>query len=150
MVAVSIDLSDFSAALKASLEKLTDPEYLLRPICLEEIDLMTKRIHVDGVNSAGDQIGSYNKNYLKYVREKKYHRSSDPKIISSLTRQQENDWSVIPTEDGYGIGFKNSFNYQKARWVEEQKEQEIFSLSTTEFEYAQKRLAELVEQAFTK
>lgn len=147
MVAVNIDLSQFSATLKASLQKLADPEYLLRPVCLDLIDLMTKRIHQDGNDSTDSPIGTYNKQYLR-LRELHYQRSSDPTIIVSLTRQLENDWSVIPTDNGYGVGFKNPLNYQKARWVEVRKLKEIFSLSPSEEAYVEKKLSTLISQAF--
>lgn len=49
-----------------------------------------------------------------------YNRGSDTDIILSLTRQMENDWSIIPLGNAtYGLGFKNSFNAQKAEWGEE-------------------------------
>lgn len=148
MVAVNIDLSQLNTTLKAALEKLIDPQYLLRPVCLDLVDLMTKRIHSDGNDSTDAPIGNYNKQYLRQ-RELHYQRSSDPKIIVSLTRQLENDWSVLATDSGgYGVGFKNSFNYQKARWVELQKEREIFSMSPSETAYTEKKLADLINAAF--
>lgn len=147
MVAVSFDLSNL-IKLQSQLEKIIDPEYLLRPLAFDEIDLMTKRIHVDGKNAADGQIGEYNSAYLKYVRIAKYNRTAERTIISSLTRQQENDWHVIPTEKGYGVGFLNEFNLQKARWLEENKNQEIFSLSPSELKFAQDRIAQLIEEAF--
>lgn len=76
-----------------------------------------------------------------------YNRTNDTKIIVSLTRQLENDWSVIATDNGYGVGFKNSFNLQKARWVEEGKSKQIFSLSPSEIAYARETIAEMVTNA---
>jgi hypothetical protein len=76
-----------------------------------------------------------------------YHRSTDTKIIVSLTRQLENDWAVIATNTGYGIGFNNVFNAQKARWVEEHKSKIIFNLSAEEKQYITERLQELVNGA---
>lgn len=147
MVAVTFDLSNL-VKLQSQLEKLIDPEYLLRPIALDEVDLMTKRIHIDGLNAQDQPIGTYNSAYLKYVRIKKYKRSSDSKIISSLTHQQENDWAVLATDKGYGVGFNNSFNLQKARWLEENKDEEIFSLSPSELKHAQDLIQELIDEAF--
>lgn len=108
-----------------------DREALLRPVAFDVIALMTERIHDQGKAADGSQIGEYSNSYLK-LREKKYKRGTDKKIIVSLTRQLENDWSVIATEKGYGIGFKNPLNVQKAGWVEERKGKKIFKLTQEE------------------
>lgn len=77
-----------------------------------------------------------------------YNRSNDTKVVISLTRQLENDWSVIGTAKGYGIGFNNPFNKDKAGWVEETYKKIIFNLSPTEHQYITERLQELVNGAF--
>lgn len=91
--------------------------------------------------------GVYTKGKNKGSERPSYNRGTDPKIIVSLTRQLENDWSVIATDKGYGIGFKNKFNYQKARWVEARKKKKIFDLTATEREFALNRLNELAAAA---
>lgn len=142
---IKTNIANVVADLNSRLKRLTDRDYLLRPVCFDLIDLMTKRIHLDGIGSDGDQIGTYSSEYLK-LRQRKYQRSADPKVIVSLTRQLQNDWSVIATSNGYAIGFLNSFNLQKARWVEAQKGR-IFDLTTGEREYATERLNELTNEA---
>ena len=107
------------------------------------------RVHVDGLDSTGNQIGTYSPEYMIVrtgayknagtitrgvnkgqqkdsgkslrtgVARSKYNRTSDTKVILSLTRQMEQDLSIIATETGYGIGYLNPFNYQKAIWCEE-------------------------------
>jgi hypothetical protein len=109
---------------------LTDREALLRPVAFDLLALMTDRIHDQGKAADGSQIGEYSNSYLK-LREKS-NRGSDKKIVVSFTRQLENDWSVIATEKGYGIGFKNPFNKQKAQWVEDQKGKKIFKTTAEE------------------
>jgi hypothetical protein len=147
MASITVDISQAQAGLKSIFEKLTDREYLLRPLAIETIANMKLRIHDRGEASDGGQIGSYKANYLK-LRQAKYNRNADPKIIVSLTRQLENDWSVLATEaNGYGIGFTNPFNTDKARWVEEQKKKIIFNLTTEERDYIRNRLDELVNDA---
>jgi hypothetical protein len=148
MAAISINtnLPEVADRLIEKLKKLKDNEYLLRPVCVDLIDLMTKRIHIDGIDRDGGQIGTYNSAYLKY-RQNKHKRTSDTKIIVSLTRQLENDWSVIATKNGYGIGFKNKFNLQKARWVEQIKDKNIFSLAGNELTHAKELLATLTNNA---
>ncbi len=48
-----------------------------------------------------------------------FNRGSDPKVIISLTRELENDYVAVSTEDGkgYGISFLNQFNYDKSQAV---------------------------------
>lgn len=61
-----------------------------------------------------------------------YNRTSDTKVILSLTRQMENDLSVEPTSTGYGIGYLNPDNLQKAKWCEENYGKKILSKLTKE------------------
>lgn len=135
-----------SDSILKKLKILQDREHLLRPVAFDIIALMTERIHQDGKASDDSQIGTYSNRYLR-LRENKYKRSSDTKVIVSLTRQLENDWSVIATEKGYGIGFLNPLNFQKAGWVEDTKDKTIFKLSKAERDHATKRLQELTQDA---
>ncbi len=54
---------------------------------------MKQRIHKDGLAADGNAIGSYSSGYLNYRKNNK--RGGDTKIIVSLTRQLENDRSVL-------------------------------------------------------
>lgn len=141
MITIKTNIGAVTQELKEKLLKLSDKENLPRILAFDTIDLMTNRIHIEGKATNEQQIGTYNNSYLK-LRERKYNRSSDPKIIVSLTRQLENDWSVIATNRGYGVGFKNPFNLQKARWVEDNKKVRIFSLSASE----ENKLSEIVAE----
>lgn len=62
----------------------------------------------------------------------RYNRSSDTKKVYSLTRQMENDFSVQPTQNGYGLGFNNPFNAQKAEWVQEQDKKIVYGTTKSE------------------
>lgn len=143
MATIKTNIGEVNERIEGKLAKLGDKEYIPRILSFDLIDLMTKRIHVDGLASDESQIGSYNSQYLR-LRQSKYSRSGDRKIIVSLTRQLENDWSVIATDAGYGIGFLNPLNFQKARWVEENKGKKIFSLSPTEQQYVNDTVNQLV------
>jgi len=134
-IKLNTNLQTVTGDIRARIEKLKDKDYLLRPVCFDLIDIMTKRIHNNGIASDGAPIGIYSKSYLK-LRQAKYKRDSDPKTIVSLTRQLENDWSVIATPKGYGIGFLNEFNLKKARYVEQIKDRIIFNLTMEENQYA--------------
>lgn len=146
MATVTSNIGEVTASIRAKLAKLSDKEYMPRVLSFDLIDLMTKRIHIEGKGSNEAQIGTYNKDYLS-LRQRKYSRSKDSKIIVSLTRQLENDWSVIATDKGYGIGFLNPFNFQKARWVESNKAVKIFSLSQTELKYVTDTVQRLTTDA---
>lgn len=148
MITIKSNIKVVAGRIKQQLEKLKDKEYLLRPVAIEVIPLMTERIHQKGQASDNSQIGTYNSGYLK-LRQSKYKRDASNKVIVSLTRQLENNWSVIATTNGYGIGFLNPFNLQKARWVEEGKDKNIFSLSKSEQQYAVERINELVADALS-
>lgn len=74
-----------------------------------------------------------------------YHRSTDTKVILSLTRQMENDLSVFPVSGGYGIGYNNQFNYEKSQWNEKTYKKRIWSLTEGE-----KDLAKTVAEDFIK
>lgn len=146
MITIKSNIKVVAGRIKKQLEALKNKEYLLRPVAIEVIPLMTERIHQKGEASDNSQIGTYSSGYLK-LRQSKYKRDASNKVIVSLTRQLENNWSVIATQNGYGIGFLNPFNLQKARWVEEGKDKKIFSLSKAEQQYAVDRINELVKDA---
>lgn len=146
MATITSNIGEVTESLKAKIAGLTSKEYIPRMLSFDLIDIMTQRIHVDGLASNESAIGTYNKQYLS-LRRRKYNRSSDTKIIVSLTRQIENDWSVIATDQGYGIGFKNPFNFDKARWVEANKNVKIFNLSTTELKYVSDTVQRLTTDA---
>lgn len=143
-ITVKTNIKEVTDAIMEKIKKASDKEYLLRPIALGVIDKMTTRIHVDGKRSDGKQIGRYSNGYLR-LREK-MNRGSDRKIIVSLTRQLENDWSVIATPKGYGVGFNNPHNLEKLRWVEGQKG-EVSSLTKGETKYVGDVANDLVKQA---
>lgn len=146
MASIQSNIGEVTGNIEEKIKKLGDKEYIPRTLSFDLIDIMTKRIHIDGVAADGSQIGTYNKDYLS-LRQRKYKRTSDSKIIVSLTRQLENDWNVIATDDGYGIGFLNSHNFDKARWVEANKDKKIFSLSATEQQYVNDTVDQLVKDA---
>lgn len=150
MAAVTTNIAAVIGKVISNFELLQDKEYLLRPLAIETIPLMKERIHEQGEASDGSQIGTYSNGYM--AAREKAGRGESRKIIVALTSQLEQDWSVenrngIKTETGWGIGFSNPFNAQKARWVEENKSKIIFNLSAKEKQYISERLQELVNGA---
>jgi len=177
---VTTNLKEVLTNLGQDFQTILNPNYLLRPVATEVLPMMTERIHQEGKDSSGNEIGTYSNGYMKLrtgnygnagvyksgknkgkqkdsgvftkgaskgLTRPNYNRSSDTKVIVSLTRQLENNWSVLETPNGYGIGFTNPFNADKLRWVEEQKGKVISNLTTKEIDYAFERINELVADA---
>lgn len=76
--------------------------------------------------------GKYTKGESKGGSRIKYNRGTDPKVILSLTRQMESDMAIVPIEDGWGIGYNNSENYNKAVWNEKRYKKPVFAISDEE------------------
>lgn len=144
-IGIKLDFSKFTQDLQQRIDKLKDKDYLLRPVAIELLPLMTRRIHQEGGASDGSQIGTYSSSYLR-ERERNYGRSGDRKVIVALTSQLENDWAVLATDRGYGVGFNNAFNLQKARWVEQMKKP-FLALTIEEQKFVNERFQELVNNA---
>lgn len=111
---------------------------MIREVTFTNAALMRERIHEKGQDSTGGQIGTYSPAYLK-TRVRKHSRTADPRVILSLTRQMENDFTSGPqnpdptkTNKGYGIGFKNSENFKKSQWCEENYGKPIYKFTASE------------------
>jgi hypothetical protein len=89
-----------------------------------------------GVFTGEDKVGK---------NRRVYNRTADTKVIISLTRQLENDENVVPSGNGYGIGFLNKDNFNKAIWSEATYKKKIFTKLTKE----EKELAIKTAQEFT-
>jgi hypothetical protein len=125
--------------LQGKLSKMVSQQSLdtlCRTIAQTMLGEVRDRVHIEGKNANNAQIGQYSPDYIK-VRVRKYNRTANPKVILALTGQMENDWSVIPLGNiSYGLGFKNSFNADKAGWVQE-KYGRIYSLTKDELAMVQ-------------
>lgn len=144
-VTITTNIDQVLKNMATSFDLLKDKEYFLRPLAVETIPNMKERIHKDGHATDNTPIGTYSNGYMRVREENK--RGKDRKIIVSLTRQLENDWAVLATNTGYGIGFNNPINKDKAKWVEENKSKIIFNLSEAEKKYISERIQELVNGA---
>lgn len=94
--------------------------------------------------------GTATKGTSKGSARNRYNRSADTKVILSLTRQMENDYAVMPGEVGWGIGFNNSHNADKARWNDKRYGHTVYQLTEEELEYAVKRTEELIAAELNK
>jgi len=92
----------------------------------------------NGVKSKGKNKGEtkptgvFTKGKNKGQPRPNYNRTNDTKVVISLTRQMENDFVVIPTENGYGLGYNNPDNRNKAAYVEATYNKVIFALTPDE------------------
>jgi hypothetical protein len=201
MIEYSSNMKEVIQEKLAQLKALKDnPDPILRTVALTILPELKKRVHQDGKDSAGNQIGTYSPGYMKVrtgnyknsgrisrgknkgklkdagmitkrgyrkftqedaetvsserkflktehegVARPRYNRTGDTKVILSLTRQMENDTSVIQTDTGYGIGYLNPLNYQKALWCEETYKKPILTKLTDE----ENDLAQTTAREFT-
>lgn len=107
-------------------------EFAPRAAAAAVLPVMRNRIFVEGKRADGSQIGVYKNSYLR-TREKN-KRGSDTKVILSLTRQLENDLSVINESNGAAIGFKNPEKAEIAVHLEEKYQAHIFTGLTVQEE----------------
>jgi hypothetical protein len=80
--------------------------------------------------------GVFTKGKNKGQPRPKFNRTTDPKVVLSLTRQQENDMSVVPAGKGYGIGYKNQHNFDKSQYAEATYKKQIWKLTKEERQLA--------------
>ena len=126
----STNLPEVLNTVHLKLSKLQSDQ-LTRTQAVSLMAVMKDRIHVQGKDSNGTQIGTYTPAYIKYVRAKA-GRGMDNKVILSLTRQMESGYQIEAIENGYAICFRTAEDMQKARWCEETYKKAIFSPTAEE------------------
>jgi hypothetical protein len=150
-----------SASKKLSKESI---DQMLREIATTLAAEVRERVHEQGLDSTGQAIGTYSQGYMvkrtgsyktKPKKDSKrvlYNRTNDTKVILSLTRQMENDFStgaknknVSKISGGYGIGWKNEINFKKAQWNETRYKKKIFNLTAQEKDLALKLANEIIK-----
>ena len=119
-----------------------DKDRMLRTIAEATLGNMRYRIHTEGLDSSGNGIGTYSDPYMK-LRERK-GKGTDTKVIASFTRQMQNDMQIVPTNTGYGIGYSNTENYNKSKYVEATYDKKIFSMTKEELKQAEKIAADYI------
>ncbi len=182
MLSVSTNIA---VVVKAKLEQIqalqNNPDAILRTVAMAVLPELKHRVHVDGKDSSGNQIGNYSKEYMvvrtgNYKDAKKdkqgnykakkseakgdagvysdrtirlnkqtgvftgedkvgknrkvYNRTTDTKVVISLTRQMENDLNIVDSGNGYGIGYLNNDNRKKADYVEATYKKKILTKLT--------------------
>lgn len=106
----------------------------------------TNDVYKSGKNKGKQKpVGVFTKGKDKGEPRPRYNRTADTKVIISLTRQMENDMTIIPTEKGYGIGYLNSDNADKVGYVEHTYMKDIFGLTEDEKQIAIDTATEFVK-----
>lgn len=94
--------------------------------------------------------GTFSRGKNKGEQRPRYNRTGDTRVIASLTRQMENDMSVLATGSGYGIGYNNPDNFNKSQFVESTYKKDIWSLTTDEKELATATAQQFVNDFLSK
>lgn len=105
---------------------------LLRVAALSFLESSLDRIHNKGIASDGSPIGEYTTSYL-FRREKKGY-SADKRVVLEFTGQMRRDYTILPVQGGWGTGYQNQLNADKARWNQDRYEKRIFSPTTAEID----------------
>jgi len=148
MITLSVDTK---ALNKLPIDELDlQKDKLLRTVAQTALFVLQDRIFTDegGRKTDGSPIGVYTKQYLNY-RERAYGKTNK-QINLNATGQMFRDLDIAPDGESYTLGFKNSFNKQKADWNEE-RFGTIFQLSQDEVkEYIQPAVQEFIDNLFKK
>jgi len=113
---ITSNILDVIVDLGIKFKELGSPEQVSRASAMAVMPELRERIHVDGKDSKGAEIGEYSNSYLK-LRQKKYNRTSSRTVIASLTRQLENSYILSADEKGYNIGVATPLSEQKIQWL---------------------------------
>lgn len=145
---VTTNIDQVINSLESKLSDATK-QYVTLRVATALLGPVKSRIHGDGQASDGAEIGTYDNAYLR-ERQKRYNRTGDSKIILSLTRQMENDFSVQAVgSTSYGLGFNNSANYEKAVWNDKRFGHIVYALTKEEEELATQIAKEAIIDALT-
>ena len=96
---ITSNISEVLGTLAMRIEEAIKPENFTRVVATGIISTVHNRIHIQGKAADGSPIGSYENNYLR-LRERKYGRLEGKKVVLSLTRQMEDDFSAVVGQDG--------------------------------------------------
>jgi len=130
-ITIKSNLGTVAARLRKKLLAASDKDKLLRTVATSLLPEVKTRIHVDGKNADSVEIGTYSPGYMK-VRVNKYNRTSDTKVILSLTSKMENEFVAVANGTQYGLGFLTPDSAQKAVWCEATYKEKIYALTSGE------------------
>lgn len=73
-----------------------------------------------------------------------YNWPNDPKVILALTRKMQQQMVVLKTDNGWGIGYTNEDDYNKAIWNETRYKKAIWNLTEEEADLVKKASEEYI------
>ena len=121
-------MEDVHKNIIAELDNLIDTDQAERAALITVLAFYKDRIFVEGKDANGRLTKTYTKKYIK-VRAIN-NRGSNPKKIFSLTRQLENDLTLLAGSLSFGCN--NPHNYDKTQWLQAMEGTEIFDNLTSE------------------
>ena len=119
-----VAVSDLKNILK-KIDQLRRLDQTKRAVGFSMLAVTADRIFEKGKDGNNSDIGTYSAAYIKQRKRKNW--TSSTKVILQATRQMVNDWSLIVDGNSWGLGFKNSTNFEKANYVESTYKKEIFA-----------------------
>ncbi len=121
-------MDDVHRQIIAELDVLIDTDQAERAALITILAFYKDRIFTEGKDANGRITRSYSKKYLK-IRAKNNRGNNDKKVFS-LTRQLENDLTLLA--DSLSFGCNNPHNYDKTQWLQAMEGVEIFDNLTSE------------------
>lgn len=147
MITITSNGGEILNLLIGKINEAFSAEKIVRAAAVNLLPEVRNRIHVEGLNSSAEQIGTYSDDYLE-VREAN-GRGRATKVILSLTRQMENNFSAIPIDEtGWGLGFTNPLDGEKAKGNNLRYGTEVYKLTTEEEALAIEIMNEEIRNAF--
>lgn len=117
-ITVDTNYDQIRAEVNETLQQLIDnQEPFLLAIASSVLATVAYRVHTKGKRANGTDLGTYSSKYMK--ERERNNRTDERKVVASLTRQMENDFSVVAEGSSVGLGFKNVENFKKAGYVEQ-------------------------------
>jgi len=145
VVAVANELQPI---IKQTQRLIREQDKLLRTVAVTMQAVTSERIFNQGKDMNNAQIGSYSDSYIK--QRVKKGLGSNRKVVVTFTGQLQNDWSVVQDGSVVGLGFKNSVNADKAKFVEETYNKIIFEHTIQETKQVNELYGKLVERNFKR
>lgn len=132
MIEITTNINEKLIVLNQKIGELLDTERLTRSIATSMVPVMRNRVHEKGLAADGSNIGTYDFRYLLFRQRPPNNRTADPDVILSLTREMENDLKAVPIQNGWGIGYTNQKNLDKAIENEKRFGKKILTALTPE------------------
>lgn len=139
MITISSNIGAVASSLTAKLKEFRAQikDKVLLTVATDMNAKVKVRIHQEGKNAGDSEIGTYSSAYLKYREKKPFNRTGDTKIIFSLTRKMENEFVVIPTDKGYGLGWLDASARTEPKAETKRKKESKPKKPLTNFEISQ-------------